>query len=137
MDQTSLQTLHEAVRLRRTPLFHGGVPDLAIGELLLPPSVTGVESLAAVSARAGLRNITTNRDLVYVTIERRLAVLYAAHWAHLDRGSGRGWVYRVALDEEHTLAPDSDLPRGPFVSFQVPRARVAAILDRGGSSPGS
>lgn len=38
-------------------------------------------------------------------------------------------VYRVEFDDEE-LEADADLPRGPFVSFQLTQARVAEIVDR-------
>ncbi|MDJ0349487.1 hypothetical protein [Cryobacterium sp. PH29-G1] len=69
-------------------------------------------------------------DLVYVTTERELARAIAAHWAKRRNSQGRGWLYRVSLDDVD-LAPDDDLPRGPFISFQAARVRVAAVFDRG------
>ncbi|MCU1482928.1 MAG: hypothetical protein JWQ19_3714 [Subtercola sp.] len=82
------------------------------------------------SEREGLGNITTSVSLVYVTTERSLATAFAAYWAKRHPGRGRGWLYRVELDDVD-LVPDNDFPRGPFTCFQLPRARVAAILDRG------
>ena len=78
--------------------------------------------------RAGFDRITVSTALVYVTTERSLAAAFAAFWAR--RELGRGWLYRIELDEVDLVA-DEDLPRGPFISFQLPRARVAAILDCG------
>ena len=82
------------------------------------------------SRQAGFKRITTADDLVYVTTERSLATAVAAHWSKRTPGSGRGWLYRVELDGED-LVPDDDLPRGPFISFQLSKIRVAAVLDRG------
>jgi hypothetical protein len=65
-----------------------------------------------------------------VTTERSFAAAVAAYWSKREPGRGRGWVYRIELGD-NDLAPDDDLPQGPFISFQLPRARIAAILDRG------
>jgi len=73
------------------------------------------------SEQRGFSNITTREELVYVTIERRLATAIAATWARRAPERSRGWVSRVELDDED-LQLDTDLPRGPFISFQLSRA---------------
>ncbi|MGC0371258.1 hypothetical protein [Microbacterium sp. SLBN-111] len=130
MDPTELRSLNDQIRAGRVRLFHGGFPGLRPGEFILPPAQTGATSMKSDSERAGFHRITTAADLVYVTTERSLGAAAAAYWAKREPGKGRGWLYRVELDEDD-LIPDDDLPRGPFVSFQLPRARIGAVLDRG------
>ncbi|WP_291049821.1 hypothetical protein [Herbiconiux sp.] len=130
MDPEALRTLNVNIRAGKTRLYHGGFPGLAVGDMLLPPAESGATSMRGESERAGFRRITTSVGLVYVTTERSLAVAVAAYWSRREPGRGRGWVYRIELDD-NDLVPDDDLPRGPFISFQLPRARIAAILDRG------
>lgn len=130
MDAAALRALNEQVRSGRVRLFHGGFPGLQPGDYILPPAESGVSSMRDDSRRAGFSRITTATDRVYVTTERPLAAAAAAYWSTREPKKGRGWLYRVELDDDD-LTPDEDIPRGPFISFQLPRARVAAVLDRG------
>lgn len=130
MDPEALRTLNENVRAAKTRLYHGGFPGLTVGDMLRSPAESGATSMRGESERAGFRRITTSAGLVYVTTERSLAAAAAAYWSKREPGRGRGWVYRIELGDED-LAPDDDLPRGPFISFQLRRARIAAVLDRG------
>ena len=130
MDQDQLSQLNADVRARRVRLWHGGVAGLRPGDQLLPPAVTGATGMRQESIDAGFKRIATSESQVYVTTERSLARAIAAHWSARERGRGRGWVYRVDL-EEFDLAIDDDLPRGPFISFQLPSARVAIVADSG------
>lgn len=118
------------VRAGKVRLWHGGAPDLRVGEYVLPPAVTGARGMRHEIAGSGFSRSTASDHLVYVTTDRRLAAAIAAYWGRRESGNGRGWLYRVELDDE-PLAPDDDLPRGPFISFQLSRARIAAVLDRG------
>ena len=130
MDPIELAALNRDVRVGRVRIWHGGAPDLRPGDLILPPSSTGAESMRQESIDAGFRRVVTAPDLVYVTTERELARAIAAHWAKKRNSQGRGWLYRVSLDDVD-LEPDDDLPGGPFISFQAARVRVAAVFDRG------
>ncbi|MBP5906852.1 hypothetical protein F3K40_15445 [Streptomyces sp. LBUM 1478] len=97
--------------------FHGGVPGLAPGGLLLPPETTGVERTltADVLDMGGV----ARRDRVYVTTGREVARVYAA--LHPD-----GALYEVEPVGE--LVPDADC-HVPGVSFECPQARVVRVVD--------
>ncbi|MBS1674392.1 MAG: hypothetical protein JSS74_10550 [Actinobacteria bacterium] len=131
MERAQLAALAADIRSGRVALFHGGRPALRVGGEILPPSVTGVPSSRLTQQSAGVGPVRTREDLVYVTTEKNLALASAASWMSRARGNGRGWLYRVELDDGVELELDDDLPRGPFVSFQLRRARVAEVLDRG------
>ena len=78
------------------------------------------------SAEAGFGNITQRLDRVYVTSDRELARAFAGAFEQADGAIGGGVLYQVeALGD---LEPDEDLP-GLDISFQVPQARVVAIID--------
>lgn len=130
MDPAALDRLNSKVRAGAVPIFHGGAPDLRVGDMVLPPKVTGVQSMRLFLEGAGLGTVTTSESLVYVSLRRPLAAAAAAYWPKRDAGNGRGWLYRLELMDAD-LEPDADFPRGPFVNFQVASARVAAVLDRG------
>lgn len=130
MDPTAIGKLNVAVRAGQKRLWHGGAPGLQKGDLILPPAITGAESMRQESIDAGFRRIVTAANLVYVTTERDLARAMAAHWARRATSRGRGWLYRVEL-HNFDIEPDEDLPHGPFISFQAPHVRVAAVIDRG------
>lgn len=131
MDSSDIALLIEDVRFGRVPLFHGGRPALRVHDEILPPSVTGETSSGAAQHMSGLGTVRTKDDLVYVTTERPLALASAASWMSRAPGNGRGWLYRVEIDDDVEVYLDDDLPRGPFVSFQLSRARVVEVLDRG------
>jgi hypothetical protein len=126
----ALEKLNSQVRQGRIRLFHGGIPYLQAGDMIVPPIESGETGMRGESELAGFSRITTAANLVYVTTERSLGVAFAACWPSRAPGRGRGWLYRVELDDDD-LIPDDDLPRGPFISFQLPRVRVGAVLDRG------
>lgn len=130
MNPMELKDLNNDVREGRVRIWHGGVPGLRPGDLILTPSSTGAESMRQESIDAGFRRVVTAPDLVYVTTERELARAIAAHLASRGTSQSRGWLYRVSLDDAD-LEPDDDLPHGPFIRFQAARVRVAAVLDRG------
>src|SRR5690606_14659303 len=97
--------------------FHGGVPGLVRGDLLLPPATTGTErSLTADVLDMGGR---ARRDRVYVTTGREVARVYAA--LYVD-----GSLYEVEPVGE--LVPDPDCGV-PGVSWEVPAARVLRVVD--------
>ncbi|WP_413808178.1 hypothetical protein [Streptomyces sp. OE57] len=97
--------------------FHGGVPGLAPGGLLLPPEMTGTEwtLTADVLDMGGV----ARRDRVYVTTGREVARVYAALFPD-------GALYEVEPVGE--LVADADC-LVPGVSFEVPAARVVRVVD--------
>ena len=99
-------------------LFHGGVPGLKPGSLLLPPATTGTaRTLADYSEELGAAHV--RRDRVYLTTGRDVAKVYAAFYPD-------GALYEVQPDGE--LAPDEDC-LVPGVSFECPAARVLRVID--------
>jgi hypothetical protein len=78
-----------------TGYFHGGFPGLEVGDLILPPSVTGTPTTADFAATPVCR-----RDRVYASTELRVARVYAA----LAPFGGHGDVYEVALEDP--IEPD-------------------------------
>lgn len=89
-------------------LFHGGVPGLRAGDVLLPASQTGVSALAP-----------SLPDRVYGVTDRQVARGYAA--LRPDGG-----LYRVELLGE--VEPDPDcLVDG--ASWMAPSARVLSVVD--------
>jgi hypothetical protein len=95
--------------------------------LLLPPSETGIASIThARSLTANLGRVTQRDDRVYVTADRELAKACAGIWSPDGQTIGGGVLYRVVPIGE--VEPDDDLP-GLGISFQVARAKVAAIHD--------
>jgi len=90
--------------------------------------VTSSRSAQQVSKLGPVR---TRDHLVYITTEKHLALASAATWMSRAPGNGRGWLYRVEIDDDVELELDEDIPRGPFISFQLRRARISEVLDRG------
>lgn len=97
--------------------FHGGVPGLVRGDLLLPPAATGTERTltADVLDMGG----TARLDRVYVTTGREVARVYAA--LRPD-----GALYEVEPVGELVADPDC---RVAGVSYEVPAARVVRVVD--------
>jgi len=96
--------------------FHGGIPGLGKGDLILPPSRSG----ALWRALGVSRRTTTD---VYVTRRKRIAFEYAASY----RFFGPGDLYRV-----EPLGPVcADRAAKHRSSFAVDSARVVEVLCRG------
>lgn len=97
--------------------FHGGVPGLAPGGLLLPPETTGTARTltADVLDMGGAARL----DRVYVTGAREVARVYAALYPD-------GALYEVVPDGELVADPDC-LVAG--VSWECPAARVVRVVD--------
>jgi hypothetical protein len=97
--------------------FHGGVPGLAPGGLLLPPETTGSPRTLTgdVLAMGG----QARRDRVYVATGREVARVYAAFYPD-------GALYEVAPEGE--LVPDPDC-KVAGVSWECPAARVVRVVD--------
>ncbi|TDL41116.1 hypothetical protein [Arthrobacter nitrophenolicus] len=91
--------------------YHGGTPGLALGEVLQPPSVTGIVSETwALTIAAKLESETDQRrDKIYLTTDPSLAKFYAMVWRDPHTGvQGGGAVYEVGVDS-NTIEPDPDL----------------------------
>jgi len=95
--------------------FHGGTPDLRVGDYVLPPTETGAPSLASYGA-AGI----CRRDQVYVATDVTAAVMYAA-----THPSGRGKVYQVEPIGEVTADPDCQITG---LSYSCAKARIVAVM---------
>lgn len=96
--------------------FHGGVPDLAPGGMVLPPVSTGrTDTLLDTANAAGMQS-PQRRDRVYIATEAEAALLYACSYPF-----GRGWLY--AVEPLGEVEPDPDCSE-PGLSFQCERARV-------------
>lgn len=106
-------------------LFHGGVPDLRIGDLIEPgherqhhEGCPWCEARQRGGAHLGMDGPSQHADRVYVTTHR----LYAKHYASLW---GRGDLYRVELVGNAGLSTEDS-----FETYRAPAARVVAVLDR-------
>lgn len=96
--------------------YHGGVPGLKVGDMILPSCETGAPSTADYGAA-----IVCRRDRVYVSTVFQDALVFAAM-----HQSGDGRIYEVEPVGE--LVPDNDcLQRGH--SFECERARVVRFWD--------
>jgi hypothetical protein len=94
---------------------------------LLPPSVTGLTvTTRSRSLAAGLGTVRQRDDRVYITTDRDLARACAGVWSLDGETIGGGVLYRV--EPMGDPDPDDDLP-GLAISFQVPSARVLAVVD--------
>lgn len=100
--------------------FHGGVPGLKPGHLILPPDTTGTEHrLSAIAAEHNGPAYSTRTDIVYVTTGRDVARAFAAFYPD-------GALYRVQPEGELEPDPDSGIPG---LSWQCPAARIVAVVD--------
>lgn len=114
-----------------TDLWHGGAPGREPGDLLLPPTATGLRyTRADVASEEQVQDpILQRSDRVYVTTDRELAQVFAAEWSIDGELHGGGWLYLVEV-EEGVLEVDDDLASLPGVSFQAPSARVIRVWQR-------
>ena len=101
--------------------FHGGVPGLKPGDLILPPDQTGAEHrLSAVSAELGAPAHATRTDVVYLATDRNVARAYAAFYPD-------GTLYRVQpIGREPEPDPDCEMPG---LSWQCSAAEVVGVVD--------
>jgi len=101
-----------------TAYFHGGIPGLAAGDRVLPPSMTGTPTTADYGGAGVCR-----RDRVYATTELRFARVYAA----LAPFGGRGDVYEVELDDP--IEPDGEGDSAAGDSVCAPSATVVQVIE--------
>lgn len=114
--------------------FHGGVPWLNVGELLLPPERTGARQLYDALTDTELDELAVDgldlrqlqqlrrRDVVYVTIDVREAELFARLYPHATGGA----IYECQPAEP--IEEDPDYRAVPVQSFTTPEARIVRIL---------
>lgn len=100
-----------------TSYFHGGVPDLGPGDLILPPDESGSPTTADYGAA-----LVCRRDRVYLGSDVSIAVVYTAM-----HPSNRGGLYEV--EPIGDVEPDPDWAGEPGLSVAAPRARVVAVID--------
>ncbi|MFI1165589.1 hypothetical protein ACH4UM_18735 [Streptomyces sp. NPDC020801] len=99
--------------------FHGGIPDLKPGNLVLPPDITGTSRTLAEYSEQLADSDHVRRDRVYITTGRDVAKVYAAFYPD-------GALYEVEPDGETVPDPDCSVPG---VSFECPAARVLRVID--------
>jgi hypothetical protein len=100
--------------------FHGGIPGLKPGALILPPDTTGTSHrLSAIAAEMDAPAHATRTDVVYVTTDRDVARAYAALYPD-------GALYLV--EPEGGPEPDPDCTT-PGLSWQCPAARITTVVD--------
>lgn len=95
--------------------YHGGVPGLRPGDLILSPYERGVDSPRA--HRPAMRMFNYRPDLVYATPDVRIARGYAGRWPD-------GTLYRV--DPIDPVEPD---PASLTSAYTFRRARVLDVLE--------
>jgi hypothetical protein len=101
--------------------YHGGVPGLGLGDLLLPPSKSGVKAGADYLPDQN-RTSHVRRDRVYLGTDHGIGVMFAAMYPEREGG----WIYEV--EPIGTVEPDADWAGEPGVSVQVESARVVRVL---------
>lgn len=104
--------------------YHGGVPGLKKGDILLPPSETGKSTILQY-AKEFDPNGDQRADRVYITTDKQSADLYAMVYP-------KGDTYKVAPigDIEHD--PDCLVPG---LSYQCEKARILAVVRKGDYDP--
>lgn len=99
-----------------TNYFHGGPPGLNVGDMILPPSVTGTtrdmsEQLMQLAAPELIRP-----EMVYATTVQDVARGFAAMYPD-------GGLYRVEMEGD--ALPDPDMP---ITSVMGPAARIVEVV---------
>lgn len=113
--------------------YHGGFPGLKRGQQILPPSVTGVMSVAdkSIDAPAGLRarvEAVHRADVVYLAADPRSARLFAALAPAYGGGRRGGDLYEVTPDGPVERDPDYLPDDGGGVTCRS--ATVVRIVER-------
>jgi hypothetical protein len=85
-----------------TGYYHAGIPNLSVGEYILPASETGHSRTAEFVEASDLEvdDATYSRDYVYVTKD--------LNWAAARAGLNAGWVYEVEPEGAIEDDPDED-----------------------------
>lgn len=91
-------------------LYHGGVPGLRPGDLILPPDRTGTDRALSRYALAAGAPHGTRTDRVYLTPDSQHARVFAAFYPD-------GALYRVAPVGE--LTPDPDAPDSAVMAVEA------------------
>lgn len=106
-------------------LFHGGVPDLRVGDLIVPgrerrhhDGCPWCEARNQGEAHLGMDGPSQHVDRVYLTSNRLYAKYYASLW-------GRGDLYQVEPVGEVEKSTEDTVE-----TFMAAAARVVAVLDR-------
>jgi hypothetical protein len=104
--------------------FHGGVPDLNVGDRLVPRKQLPYGHF---DRHSGVTLDPTDPGRVYVTTRRDIARAYAIRYAntppHLD-----ATLYRVRVPDVTELEPDPDLPGAG--AFAAPWAEVVEVCEK-------
>lgn len=103
--------------------WHGGVPGLRVGTVLLPG---GGGLLAAQSARGASHGVHLASGKVYFTTDELLGRAYAQTLR--VAGGGRGTLYKVEPVGRVERDPDYSDP-SPAISFMVDRARIVEVVE--------
>lgn len=96
--------------------FHGGVPGLKPGDLILPPDVTGTARRLSAAAETLGAPHGTRTDVVYIARNDQHARVYAAFYPN-------GALYRVEPTTPVELDPDA-----PDHSVMAEAAEVIEVL---------
>jgi hypothetical protein len=104
--------------------FHGGVPNLEVGQSVLPPTATGAESMRQKARlRDGVDRPWLRDDRVYLTTDLSLARQFAAIYRRCP-----GDLYIVVPQGE--VEPDPDWHGDPGGSVMCPAATIVEVLER-------
>jgi hypothetical protein len=114
-----------------TRLWHGGIPGLRVGDLLLPPSVSGNDRIARIHARLlatrpgidpdAITPDDASPDWVHFTPHRNVALAYAGT-SRRDYGSGALYV----VDPIGEVETDPDFP---VQGLRAHAARIVTVYD--------
>lgn len=100
--------------------FHGGIPGLKPGDLILPPDKTGTtRTLSRYVTETDGPDFARRTDVVYLATERQIARAYAAFYPD-------GALYIAIATSPVDSDPDCQMPG---ISWHCPYAIVAQIVD--------
>lgn len=105
--------------MKEIKFYHGGVPGMEKGDIILPPSITGMSTLLQYSKQIDPDGVQRH-DRVYITTSRAAADLFASSYP-------RGDVYKVKPIGE--LSEDPDCTE-EGLSYQCEKAVVVAAIRR-------
>jgi hypothetical protein len=133
------------------PFFHGGIDGLDVGDLLLPPAVTGYLRPQEMSKQAGMHIHGLNykksydRSMVYATRKLGLAYSHAMGYSNFaiacESTPTTGAVYEVEPYNANTMELDKssfagcckDNPHPSWVPCMIKakQLRIVRVVDRG------